>query len=235
MMRETNCIHLEELPDLPSRLARVAAIAAEIEGMPDETYAPVGSILDPIEWFSLAAVAKSTSNAHAFQHMVVSRNSIAAAAIVRMQIEAAMRLFGLTLVENPDDAGARLMKGERYSSLRMKGDGPRLVDKLLHEELSKLYAWVTDAYESTSAYVHLDRVAINSKLTYLEPDAFFSLSGIDKAKPEEAYYHLVDTFFIALRMTKQLLEDFLATRPKPCERAERLAKFRRERYGNDEI
>jgi hypothetical protein len=65
----------------------------------------------------------------------------------------------------------------------------------------------------------------------LGPRVFFNLAGIDKAKPVEAYYHLVDTFFIALRMTKRLLEDFLATRPQPPARLEEL---RRQRYGADE-
>ncbi|NKK70027.1 hypothetical protein GFM13_06405 [Rhizobium leguminosarum bv. viciae] len=231
-MRETNEIQLDELPDLASRLARIEAVALEIERLPDETYAPQGSFLAPVEWFSLAAVTKSTSNAHAFELMVASRNTIAAAAIVRMQIEAAMRLFGLTLVDDADAAGTRLMNGEKYSSLRMRNGGPRLVDKTLHQELSKRYSWVTDAYESTSAYVHLEEVNISSKLTYLEPGGFFNLAGIDKVRPEEAYFHLVDTFYIALRMTKQLLEDFLATRPQPPERTARLAEFRRQRYGD---
>jgi hypothetical protein len=232
MIRETNDIQLAEMPDLASRLARVRAMALEIERLPDDNFAPQGSFLADVEWFSLAAVTKSTSNAHAFELMVTSKNTIAACAIVRMQIEAAMRLFGLTLVDDAEDAGAQLMKGERYSSLRMKSGGPRLVDKILHQELSKLYAWVTDVYESTSAYVHLDRVNISSKLTYLDRRAFFNPAGIDKTKPEDAFYHLVDTFFIALRMTRQLLEDFLATRPQPPERAAHLEEFRRQRHGD---
>ncbi len=229
-MRETNDIELDELPNLESRLARVRSMALEIERLPDDTYAPQGSFLADVEWFSLAAVTKSTSNAHAFDLMVTSKNTIAAAALIRMQIEAAMRLFGLTLVDDVEDAGIRLMRGEKYPSLKMKGGGPKLADKLLHQELSKLYAWVTGAYESTSAYVHLDRVNINSKIIHLDQGEFFNLAGIDKAKPEEAYYHLVDTFFIALRMTKQLLNDFLATRPQPPERAALLEKFRRQRF-----
>jgi len=195
MMRETNEIQLDELPDLPSRLARVRAMALEIERLPDNTYAPLGSSLADVEWFSLAAVTKSTSNAHAFELMVTSKNTIAAAAIVRMQIETAMRLFGLTLVDDAESTGVQLMKGEKYSSLRMRNGGPKLVDKILHQELSKLYAWVTGAYELSSAYVHLDRVNISSKLAYLEPSVFFTLAGIDTAKSEEAYFHLVDTLF----------------------------------------
>jgi hypothetical protein len=51
----------------------------------------------------LAATTKSTSNANAFEILVVARNTVATTAIVRMQIEAAMRLFGLALVDDIED------------------------------------------------------------------------------------------------------------------------------------
>ncbi|MBY2967594.1 hypothetical protein HF251_33895 [Rhizobium leguminosarum] len=229
-MRETKEIQLDELNTLADRIARVREMAVEIERLPDGTYAPLGSHLAPVEWFSLAAVTKSTSNAHAFQLMVQTRNTIAASALIRMQIEAAMRLFGLTLVDDVEEAGALLMKGEKYSALRMRDGRTRLVDRILHEELSKLYAWVSETYEDTSAFVHLDRVNINSKITYLEKGGFFNLAGIDTARPDEAYYQLVDTFFISLRMTRDLLRDFLMTRPQPEHRQAELEKLRESRY-----
>ncbi|WEO70014.1 hypothetical protein [Rhizobium rhizogenes] len=234
-MRETKEIQLDDLNNLADRLARVREMALEIERLPDGTYAPLGSHLAPVEWFSLAAVAKSTSNAHAFELMVQTRNTIAASALIRMQIEAAMRLFGLTLVSDVEEAGALLMKGVKYSALRMRDSRTRLVDRILHEELSKLYAWVSETYEDTSAFVHLDRVNINSKITYLEKGGFFNLAGIDATRPDEDYHHLVDTFFISLRMTRDLLRDFLMTRPQPERRQAELEMLRNRRYRELEL
>lgn len=226
--RETMDIELDDLPSLTARLARVRAMALEIHQLPDETYAPLGSALAPVEWFSLAAVVKSSSNAHAFEHLVESKNTIAASAIIRMQIETAMRLFGLSLVNDVEEAGALLMKGEKYSMLRMPDGRTRLVDKLLHQELSKLYAWVSSAYEDSSAFVHLDRVNISFKLTWLEKGGFYNLDGIDRRRPDEEYYHLVDTFFLALRMTRDMLRDFLRTRPQPEQRKVALERSRED-------
>lgn len=103
MTVETKLIELPEVSDLVSRLDRIRSMALDIEHPPDETYAPQGRFLSDVEWFSLAATTKSTSNANAFEILVVARNTVAAAAVVRMQIEAAMRLFGLALVDDIED------------------------------------------------------------------------------------------------------------------------------------
>lgn len=226
LIRETMDIQLDDLPNLADRLERVRGMALEVERLPDETYAPMGSILAPVEWFSLAAVVKPTSNAHAFGLLVENRNTVAASALIRMQIETAKRLFGLTLVDDVDEAGALLMKGEKCSTLRMRDGRTRLVDKLLHQELTKLYAWVSEAYEDASAFVHLDRVNIDFKLTWLDSGGYYNLNGVDRNRPDEEYHHLVGTFYIALRMTRDLLRDFLQTRPQPAERQAALEKFR---------
>lgn len=90
-MIETMEIHLDDVEGLAGRLGRIREMAKEIEPLPDNHYAPQGSFLADVEWYSLAAVTKSTSNAHAFETLVNARNTVAAAATVRMQIEAAMQ------------------------------------------------------------------------------------------------------------------------------------------------
>lgn len=215
MIRESNEIELEETVGLEGRIDRIRNMADEIYHLSDETYAPQGCELAGVEWFSLAVVAKSNSNAHAFEILVRERNTTAATALIRMQIEAAMRLFGLTLVDDVEDAGRKLMGGEKYSSLKLKGTKTALRDSLLREKLGELYLWVPSTYEASSAYVHLDSVNIVQKLKPIGSRLFFNLSGVDKSRPDEDYFHLTDTFFIALRMTRDLFRDFLCTRPGP--------------------
>ena len=226
MIIETDNIQLDDLPDLAGRLSRIGEIAREIEWLPDSTYKPMGCVVVDVEWYSLAAVAKSTSNAHAFTAMVKTKNTIAATALVRMQIEVAMRIHGLTLVEDVELAGTELMNGAKYSSLINRHTNKPLTDTVLHVELSKMYQWVTPAYRASCAAVHLDRMNIENKLTPINDRVFFNLAGTDSHASDEAYFHLADTFFVALRMTKQLLESFLATRPQPDERSAQLSAIR---------
>lgn len=220
MQRESNEIYLEETSGLEGRMVRIRSMADEICHLPDGTYAPQGCILADVEWFSLAVVSKSTSNAHAFETLV--------------RFEVAMRLFGLTLVDDVEEAGARLMNGEKYSALKLKGTKQPLRDKILHEKLAEMYLWVTAAYEDSSAYVHLDSVNITLKLNPVGGRVFFNLFGVEKARPDEDYFDLADTFFIALRMTRDLLKDFLATRPNPDYRLRQKLKLDAERIGSRE-
>ncbi|MGO7301416.1 hypothetical protein ACC718_32945 [Rhizobium ruizarguesonis] len=82
----------------------------------------------------------------------------------------------------------------------------------------------------TSAYVHLDRVSVGAKMVYLESGGFFNLSGVDAKRPDEAYHDLVDTFYIALRTTRDLLSDFLVACPQPPARQAELERRRREKW-----
>lgn len=61
-------------------------------------------------------------------------------------------------MDDVDAAGTKLMHGEKYSALKFKGTKQALRDNFLHEELSKQYQWVSEAYAATSSYVHLDRM-----------------------------------------------------------------------------
>jgi hypothetical protein len=217
---------IDMLPDLASRLDRIRTFDNLVQQIPDDTYMPMGSHLADIEWYSLCAVVKTSSNVLAFVQLIESRNIIAAESILRSQIDTAMRLFGLSLVEDIEKAGSTLMSGENYSSL-CHGGNPKLPlrDWYLRDQLSVRYPWVKQTYQEACESVHLTAEAIKRKLKLLGGRIYFNLSGLDhKSVEEEAYHHLADTFYISLEMTVELLREFLATRPKPEERATKMPR-----------
>lgn len=208
-------IMIDMLPDLSSRLVRIRNFDQRVQRLPDETYAPQGGSLADIEWYSLSAVVKTSSDINAFCAMIESRNSIAAGSVLRSQIDTAMRIFGLSLVEDVEAAGALLMNGGKYSELRHRlNPKQQLRDGYLSEQISARFPWVRGAYADACENVHLTHRTIKHKLKFLGGRIFFNLSGLDHESVEEtAYYHLADTFFIALEMTIDLLHEFLSTRP----------------------
>lgn len=95
------------------------------------------------------------------------------------------------------------MEGKRYAQLR-SSDATKLADNVLHEKLSL--------------------VSFGRRKHWIEAGA----PRHWRQRPEHTYFHLVDTFIIALRVTKYNLNDFLAT-PSTSGRAVRLADYRRGR------
>ncbi|GAB5426804.1 MAG: hypothetical protein Devi2KO_02630 [Devosia indica] len=213
----TIAIELDDLPDLESRLQRVADMAIEIERLPDNRYVPMGSELSDIEWYSLCAVIKSGAHAQAFCRAIRERNTVAAGAMLRLQMDVAMRLNGLKYFVDIEAAGASLMAGVSYRSIPSKIG--KLFDATLIEKLNADHPWVKGVYDGGNEDVHLSRTVIMRKMKRVGGMLFFNLRPTDEHVSEQDYFHLVDTFFITLRLTRDLLASFLATRPGPDERA----------------
>lgn len=205
---------------LESRLSGIEKTAQELSHFPSEHYAPMGASLTDIEWYSLAAVKKTASQSHAFCTLVRAKNTLSATATIRLQIDTAMRIFGLSLIRDVETAGARLMNGESYGKLKSH-DNEKLTDAYLHQELNKKYPGISQAYQDTSAYVHLSGEHIKNGLV-IGPGQlglFFHLNGTDAVRPDEYFYEIVDTFDQASRLTSSLIMDFIRSRPGPEVRA----------------
>lgn len=168
-----------------------------------------------VEFFILGAVKRTSSLAVGFCAMVETKNTLCAAALLRLQIDTAMRVHGLSLVADASAAGEELMNGQSFDKL-VSRDGEKLRDAVLHKSLSKKYQWVSKAYEDASGYVHLSgdhmKTAIGAKIGNM---IFFHLDGTEPKRPEADYHHLADTFFIAIDLTAKLIREFAAAHPGP--------------------
>jgi hypothetical protein len=104
----------------------------------------------------LAVVQRSLDLLDGFDSMMKSGNYRLAASLIRMQIDSAMRLYSIWLVEKPEAVVTQLLKGEPLARLKAR-DGEKLRDQYLHKQLSQKYPWVSGAYSVTCEYVHLSR------------------------------------------------------------------------------
>ena len=215
-------------PSLEFRLGQIEKTAEDLSLFPSDYYVPMGAALTDIEWYSLAAIKKTASQSHAFCTLVRAKNTLSATATIRLQIDTAMRIFGLSLIRDIETAGTRLMNGESYRRLKSR-DNEKLTDAYLHQELNKMYPGVSQAYEDTSAYVHLSGEHIKNGLV-LGPGQlgmFLHLNGTDAARPDDYFFSIVDSFDQASRLTASLIMDFIRTRPGPEVRAQELLARRR--------
>jgi hypothetical protein len=113
-------IKMPEEINLDARLREIERVSGTLSRLPGTYLGPLGTSIADVEWFALAAIKKTVSLSHAFCALIRAKNALSAAALVRLQLDTAMRIFGLTLVDDPEAAGTRLMNDESYRKLRSR-------------------------------------------------------------------------------------------------------------------
>ncbi|MBO9127936.1 MULTISPECIES: hypothetical protein [unclassified Rhizobium] len=199
--------------DLNASLREIEKVAGELSSMPTNFLGPVGATIPDIEWFALAAIKKTASLSHAFCSLIRAKNTLSAAELVRLQLDTALRMFGLTLISDLEAAGRHLMNDGSYRKLRSHDNQP-LTDAYLHRKLNERYPGLTEAYEDASAFVHLTGLHIKTGLWPRpgSPTLYFDLSGTDDSRPDEWFADLVDAFDQATKLTADLTSSFIRAR-----------------------
>lgn len=210
-------MHLDQSPtasfDMEACLRKIEQTSTALGKIPGTYLGPRGTKIPDIDWYVLAAIKKTASLTHAFCILVRAKNTLAAAALIRLQLDTAMRIFGLSLVDDVEAAGTRLMNDEGYQKLKSR-DGEVLYDAVLHRKLNDHYPGLSGVYQATSSYVHLSAAHIKTGLSERpgSPILFFHLNGTDDKQPDEWFADIVDSFDQATGLTAELIEGFAQSR-----------------------
>ena len=203
-------------PGLAERLQRIDRLESEL------TRKGAGALgessnLGHADFFIFGALRRTLAQARGFRDLVSARNFPCAAAILRLQIDTAMRVNALSLVDDPDATCKAVLDGEQFNRLKDR-DGKKMSDAYLREKLAASHPWISPVYEQTSDFIHLSgrhfevSIARTDEATRM---AYFQLSGHDPQRPDEAYFDAVDTFFEATRLAGMLMLAFLMARHQP--------------------
>lgn len=202
-----------EAYDLEACLGRIERVSAELQKIPLAYLGPQGSKIPDIGWYILAAVKKTAALSHAFCALIRAKNTLAATALIRLQLDTVMRISGLAIVDDIEAAGTHLMNDGSYRKLRSR-DGKPLDDVVLHRRLDEYYPGLSRVYEATSSYVHLSASHIKTGLSERPGTStlFFHLKGTDDTQPDEWFADIVDSFDQATHLATDMVEDFMRYR-----------------------
>jgi len=200
-------------PGLAERLQRIDRLESELTrkgaAALDES-----ADLGHADFFIFGALRRTLAQARGFRDLIAARNFPCAAAILRLQIDTAMRVNALSLVDDPDATCKAVLDGEQFNRLKDR-DGKKMLDAYLREKLAASHPWISPVYEQTSDFVHLSgrhfevSIVLTDDATRM---AYFQLSGHDPQRPDETYFDAVDTFFEATRLAGMLMLAFLMAR-----------------------
>jgi len=115
----------------------------------------------PVDLLALAALNRSANLVLGFTSLIETQNFIAAAPLLRLQIDSCLRFYGVYLVDNPHKFAGAVLKGEQIRKIR-DSKGNLMTDRYLVECVAKDFPWIVRVYERTSGYIHLSRVHIAS-------------------------------------------------------------------------
>ena len=185
----------------------------------------------------LAAGALNRSKAHiaGFLQLIEARNLVCAGALLRLQLDTALRFYAAFLVDKPHDFALAVLAGRRVRDLKDR-KGQKMTDAHLVKELGEEFSWVPRVYERTSGYVHFSGTHLLSAMEptrgRAESDRVITIkiSAEDKPSPDSIYVEAVDAFSAATDVLLRYVHGWVFTKANPT-LVERWKREREEKAG----
>lgn len=167
----------------------------------------------PVEVLMAIAIQRSRHLVEAYVKVIAEKNLTAASALIRMQLDSAMRVNAHSLVSDPNILLGAMQKDEQWGRLKSK-DNKDLRDAYLKEKLAEKFNWVTGVYNQMSGYIHLSRPHLESAT---EGEAFLGMF-IYQGSAGERVTNLevaenAQTFITVTNALLSLCDEYVDSRP----------------------
>ena len=166
-----------------------------------------------------AALNRSVALSSGFCIMIREKNLICAGALVRLQLDTALRLFAGFIADQPHEFAMEVFKGNRIDRMKDKS-GTRMADRHLVTQLAIEYPWIEEAYERTSNYVHLSGTHIKSALSMEDGDSGkigIKISPLDQTLPDATYLEAIKVFRACTIIIARYIDGWTYTKDNPEE------------------
>jgi hypothetical protein len=218
--------HSESLEASIEKLANLNEAHLEIGRQMFEAF---GGAVYGVDLLAAGALNRSKAHIAGFRHLVETRNLICAGALLRLQLDTALRFYAAFRVEKPHDFALAVLDGKRVRDLRDL-DGQKMTDAYLVRKLGDEFPWVPQVYERTSGYVHLSDVHLLSVMSVADESEAkrsftIKISEEDKPLPEWIYIEAVDAFRAATDILLRYIRGWVFTKANP----ELVQKWKHER------
>lgn len=205
-----NSSHLE------LQLKKLHYVFEQITARGKSMYEAYNGALYGVDLLAGAALNRTLSNSKAFITLIESRNLVIAGALLRIQLDTAMRFYAVFLVDKPHDFAIKILEGERLD-LQKDRDGKKLSDRYLSEKLDEDFPWFKRVYQSTSGYIHLSGTHIHHTMSLADGDLAFmvKLSPEDRDLPDELYIEAIEAFIESINILLKYIDGWIFTKENP--------------------
>ena len=172
----------------------------------------------PLDLFAIGAVKRSLSTMSGFMLLIKSWNMICARALLRIQLDTAMRFYAAFLVDDPHEFAMKVMRGEQIRKMRDR-EKQLMTDAYLVSKMSKELKWLPAVYENLSGYIHLSGSHIFSSVEINDNDSgriSWVLTDDDTKFPESSWCEIITCFNDAIGTFIEYLEGWTYTKGNPA-------------------
>jgi len=148
----------------------------------------------------------------AFRQMVLSKNSIVASSILRLQLDTVLRLYALFWVAHAEEFSFKVFKGTAINKLKA-ADGSLMTDGYLRDRVTAKNAWIPSVYAETSGYIHFSHRHIKAALhmkDFATGQAQVQIGPYDVGKSVSYYGELLRAFLHLTMMIPVAAEDWFS-------------------------
>jgi len=176
-----------------------------------------GGAVYPMDILSFAVLNRSCCLLTAFCDLIEKRNFVAAAPMLRLQLDNLLRYRAAWLVESPHDFALKIFQGEKVKNLHDRL-GNRMHDAYLVTSADGDFPQLKSIYEHTSGYVHLSEKHIFNMMQNPDktPEVSFKVSDQDEFVPDALYLEALQAFMYVTGTLFRHLEGWKISKDKPA-------------------
>jgi hypothetical protein len=178
-----------------------------------------GDTVYPLDLLAFATINRTLHFIPAFSHCIETHNFLAAAPLLRMQIDSSLRLSAAWIVDDCQRYASKVMSGIEIRKIK-DAKGNLLTDAYLVSTMSSEHPWVESVYKRCSDYVHLSSAHIGSMQTEnsgktREGRFSFAMGLGAVVLDDERYVEAVEGFIATIDILIRLLKGWEYTKANP--------------------
>lgn len=127
--------------------------------------------LETFDIYLIASLNRTVNISKAYTSLIRDNNFIAAAPLVRINIDTLLRLYASIIsAYDRNTFASKVMNGELINKMKLGTTKQKLSDVTLYTEMSKIekMEWVTKIYKASNSFVHLEKSHIFSSLKVID-------------------------------------------------------------------
>ena len=175
-------------------------------------------------FFHYGIANRTLAQTRAFKQCVEDRNGLVVTALLRLQLDTALRLYALFWVADPNKFAEEVFKGKHIDHLKA-ADGELLRDKYLRSKLVATYPWVETVYKQTSGSIHFSNRHIFDALEVSDETTGACTLRLGPNKPNQtiedyaeciaAFQHINMIILAAVQDWLERFDAFVGTKVNP--------------------